>query len=79
LIDPSKLSIAQLAALTQTSASLRFTFSSIGWAMNLWPSMFSRMSNLYAVLDTKNKMKDGEMPFPRPGYESRKGMGIEVR
>jgi len=36
------------------------------------------MGNLYGALDTKNKMKDGERPFPRPGYESSEGMSIEV-
>lgn len=47
--------------------------------MDLWPGQFSRLKNIYAALDTKNKMKDGETPFPRPGYEASAGMGIEVR
>lgn len=37
------------------------------------------MRNVYALLDAKNKMKDGETAFPRPGYEANAGMGIEVR
>ncbi|KAH0835777.1 P-loop containing nucleoside triphosphate hydrolase protein [Lanmaoa asiatica] len=79
LISPSKLTIIQLAILDQTSTSLRYTFEAIGWAIDLWPGDFSRMRNVYAVLDTKNKTKDGETPFPRPGFEASAGMGIEVR
>lgn len=78
-MSPSKLSMTQLAVLDQASTSLSYTLSSIVWDIDLWPGYFSRMRNVYTVLDTKNKMKDGETPFPRPGYEESEGMGIELR
>lgn len=71
--------MTQLAVLGQASTSLYYTITSIGWDIDLWPGSFSRMRNVYAALDTKNKMKDGKIPFPRSGYEASSGMGIEVR
>lgn len=71
--------MTQLAVLDQASTSLSQTLTSIGWNIDLWPGYFSRMRNVYTALETKNKIKDGETPFPRPGCESRAGMGIEVR
>ena len=48
-------------------------------SINLWPGEFSRMINVYTALDTKSKMRDGETPYPRPGYEESRGMGIQVQ
>ncbi|KAF8546950.1 P-loop containing nucleoside triphosphate hydrolase protein, partial [Imleria badia] len=79
LTGSSNLTMTQLAVLDQSSASLSQTLTSMGWDISLWPGCFSRMSNVYAALDTKIKMKDGETPFPRPGCEAGTGMGIEVR
>ena len=79
LLNPSKLSMTQLAVLNQASTSLSYTLSSIVWDIDFWPGCFSRMMNVYTALDAKSKMKDGETPFPRPGYEESAGIGIEVR
>lgn len=79
LVSPSKLSIVQLAALNETSTSLRYTFPAIRASLSLWPGQFSRLMNVYAALDIKNKMKDGKTPFPRSGYEASEGMSIQFK
>jgi len=71
--------MTQLAVLDQVATSLCDTLTSIAWDIDVWPGSFSRMRNVYTALDTKNKMKDGETPFPRPGYEGSAGIGIELR
>ncbi|KAF9242086.1 P-loop containing nucleoside triphosphate hydrolase protein [Melanogaster broomeanus] len=79
LVDPSKLSIVQLAVLEQTAFSLRYTFSSIAWLASTFPKALSRMEGLYMTLDIQNQMKDGETPYPRPGSENNTGMSLELR
>ncbi|KAG9312733.1 P-loop containing nucleoside triphosphate hydrolase protein [Chiua virens] len=79
LFNPSKLSIVQLSVLDSTSTSLGYTFESIRYAIALWPGEFARMRNVYTMLDTKNEIKDGGVPFPQPGYEASAGMSIEFR
>ncbi|KAG6373710.1 P-loop containing nucleoside triphosphate hydrolase protein [Boletus reticuloceps] len=79
LTSRSKLTMTQFAVLNQASSSLSYTLASIGLDIDLWPSCFSRMRNVYTALDTKNKMKDGETTFPRPGREASTGVGIEFR
>ncbi|KAF8452298.1 P-loop containing nucleoside triphosphate hydrolase protein, partial [Boletus edulis BED1] len=79
LTSRSNLTMTQFAVLNQASTSLSYTLASIGWDIDLWPSCFSQMRNVYTALDTKNKIKDGETPFPRPGREASTGAGIEFR
>ncbi|KIJ16673.1 hypothetical protein PAXINDRAFT_10381 [Paxillus involutus ATCC 200175] len=79
LVSPSKLSVVKLAVLEQTSISLRYTFSSLVWAADTWPTVISRMQTLYTALDIENEMKDGATPYPRPGLADNVGMSLELR
>lgn len=37
------------------------------------------MREFYAALEIENQIKDGDTPYPRPGYENALGMSLELR
>lgn len=44
------------------------------------PEEIASMGQFYLKLDAKPKMKDGDAPYPRPGYEEGNiGMSVEFR
>jgi hypothetical protein len=40
---------------------------------------FSKLKNLYAVSDVKNKSRDGELSYPKPDSKSEAGMAFELQ
>ena len=79
LFNPTKLSLAQIAVLEQTNTLLKHTFSSIlFWASN-FPQEMAPLGQFYMKLDATPKMKDGDIPYPRPGYDGGIGMSVEFR
>ncbi|KAG1849293.1 P-loop containing nucleoside triphosphate hydrolase protein [Suillus subalutaceus] len=77
LMNPSQVSVVQLAMLEQTATRLRYTFAFARHIITLWPSELASVKNFYRLLDLKNKMKDGCMPYsPAAGAL---GVSLEVR
>ncbi|KAG1741995.1 P-loop containing nucleoside triphosphate hydrolase protein [Suillus lakei] len=77
LMNPSQVSVVQLAMLEQTATRLRWTFNFATFTISLWPGELASLRNFYRLLDLKNKMKDGCMPFPPVAGAS--GVSLEVR
>ncbi|KAG2337958.1 P-loop containing nucleoside triphosphate hydrolase protein [Suillus weaverae] len=77
LMNPSQVSVVQLAMLEQTATRLRYTFSFARHIITFWPSELASLKNFYRLLDLENKMKDGCMPYsPAAGAL---GVSLEVR
>ncbi|KAG2062820.1 P-loop containing nucleoside triphosphate hydrolase protein [Suillus decipiens] len=77
LMNPSQVSVVQLAMLEQAATQLRYTFYFARHITTFWPSELASLKNFYRVLDLKNKMKDGCMPYsPVAGTL---GVSLEVR
>ncbi|KAH7926141.1 P-loop containing nucleoside triphosphate hydrolase protein [Leucogyrophana mollusca] len=79
IFRPAELSLIHLAILEQTSISLRYTFSTLMWMSESWPGELSGMKTLYRVLDLKNTMKDGEIPYPPQSQFHEGGMELDIR
>ena len=79
VFNPSKISLAQLAVIEQTNTSLRQTFGMLSFWFQQLPQDVARMGQFYMQLDAKPEMKDGDTPYPRPGYDKSIGMSIEFR
>jgi len=79
LFNPSKISLAQLAVVEQTNASLRQTFMMLSIFSEQLLHGVARMGQFYMKLDAKSEMKDGDTLYPRPGYDKSIGMSIEFR
>lgn len=79
IIKPSRISVVQLAILEQTNLSLRQTFWLLANELEFFPEDASRMREFYAALEIENQIKDGDTPYPRPGYENALGMSLELR
>jgi hypothetical protein len=77
LMNPSQVSVVQLAMLEQTATRLRYTFSFARHIITFWPSEMTSLKNFYRLLDLKNKMKDGCMPYSPPADAL--GVSLEVR
>ncbi|KAG2366063.1 P-loop containing nucleoside triphosphate hydrolase protein [Suillus spraguei] len=77
LMNPSQVSVVQLAMLEQTATRLRYTFSFARHMITVYPSELTSLKNFYRVLDLKNKMKDGCMPYSPAADTS--GVSLEVR
>jgi ABC-type multidrug transport system fused ATPase/permease subunit len=76
-MNPSQVSVVQLAMLEQATTRLRYTFSFARHILTFWPSELANLKNFYRVLDLENKMKDGCMPYsPADGAS---GLSLEVR
>ncbi|KAG2091009.1 P-loop containing nucleoside triphosphate hydrolase protein [Suillus discolor] len=77
LMNPSQVSVVQLAMLEQAATRLRYTFSFSKHIISLYPTELAGLKNFYRLLDLKNKMKDGCMPYsPAAGSL---GLSLEVR
>ena len=79
LFNPSKISLAQIAVIEQTNASLRQTFGMLSFWSQQLPQDVAKMGQFYMQLDAKPEMKDGDIPYPRSGYDKSIGMSIEFR
>ncbi|KAG1727935.1 uncharacterized protein EDB91DRAFT_1162999 [Suillus paluster] len=77
LMNPSQVSVVQLAMLEQTSARLRWTFYVATSTIRVWPSRLASLRSVYRLLDLENKMKDGCMPYSPAAGAS--GVSLEVR
>ncbi|KAG2750621.1 P-loop containing nucleoside triphosphate hydrolase protein [Suillus brevipes Sb2] len=77
LMNPSQVSVVQLAMLEQTATRLRYTFSFARHILTFWPSELASLKNFYRLLDLENKMKDGCMPYSPAAGAS--GLSLEVR
>ena len=75
----SKISLAQIAVIEQTNASLRQTFGMLSFWSQQLPQDVAKMGQFYMQLDAKPEMKDGDIPYPRSGYDKSIGMSIEFR
>ncbi|KAG0698357.1 P-loop containing nucleoside triphosphate hydrolase protein [Suillus ampliporus] len=77
LMNPSRVSVVQLAMLEQITARLRWTFHFVTRTITLWPTKLANLKNFYRLIDLRNKMKDGCMPYsPAAGVS---GVSLEVR
>ncbi|KAG1794733.1 P-loop containing nucleoside triphosphate hydrolase protein [Suillus variegatus] len=77
LMNPSQVSVVQLAMLQQTATRIRYTFISVKHIITIYPIELAGLNNFYRLLDLKNKMKDGCMPYsPAVGSS---GLSLEVR
>jgi hypothetical protein len=76
-MNPSRVSVVQLAMLEQTAIRLRYTFSFARHIITRWPSELASLKNFYRFLDLENKMKDGCMPYSPPAGGP--GVSLEVR
>jgi ABC-type multidrug transport system fused ATPase/permease subunit len=77
LMNPSQVSVVQLAMLEQTATRLRYTFSFARHIITFWPSEMTSLKNFYRLLDLKNKMKNGCTPYSPPADAL--GVSLEVR
>ncbi|KAG2135205.1 P-loop containing nucleoside triphosphate hydrolase protein [Suillus bovinus] len=77
LMNPSQVSVVQLAILEQATTRLRYTFSFARHIIHYYPTELASLKNFYTVLDLKNKMKDGSMPYS-PAADAL-GLSLEVR
>ncbi|KAG2135206.1 P-loop containing nucleoside triphosphate hydrolase protein [Suillus bovinus] len=77
LMNPSQVSVVQLAMLEQATIRLRYTFSFARHIIHYYPAELASLKNFYTVLDLKNKMKDGSMPYS-PAADAL-GLSLEVR
>ncbi|KAG0701532.1 P-loop containing nucleoside triphosphate hydrolase protein [Suillus ampliporus] len=77
LMNPSRVSVVQLAMLEQTAARLRWTFYFATSTITLWPAKLANLKNFYRLIDLRNKMKDGYMPYSPAADVS--GVSLEVR
>lgn len=76
-MNPGQVSVVQLAMLQQVATSLRWTFAFATMTMTRWPGEMASLKNFYRLIDLKNKMKDGCMPYsPEAGAS---GVSLEVR
>ncbi|KAJ7150709.1 P-loop containing nucleoside triphosphate hydrolase protein [Mycena filopes] len=79
LFQPDAFSVTSFAILQQHATALRFTVSQLF-------SEFSRMSDcvkmtrdLYKMEEVKNKIVDGDQPYPNSPLSTEKGMAFELR
>ncbi|KAG2091008.1 uncharacterized protein F5147DRAFT_780120 [Suillus discolor] len=63
LMNPSQVSVVQLAMLEQAATRLRYTFTFAKHIINFYPTELANLNNFYRLLDLKSKMKDGCMPY----------------
>ncbi|KAG2750620.1 P-loop containing nucleoside triphosphate hydrolase protein [Suillus brevipes Sb2] len=77
LMNPSQVSVVQLAMLEQATTRLRYTFSFARHILTFWPGELASLKNFYRLLDLENKMKDGCMPYSPAAGAS--GLSLEVR
>ncbi|KAG1899784.1 uncharacterized protein F5891DRAFT_1036549 [Suillus fuscotomentosus] len=77
LMNPSQVSVVQLAMLQQTATRLRYTFIFAKRIITIYPIELAGLNNFYRLLDLKNKMKDGCMPYSPAAGSS--GLSLEVR
>ncbi|OAX39483.1 P-loop containing nucleoside triphosphate hydrolase protein [Rhizopogon vinicolor AM-OR11-026] len=77
LANPSQVSVVQLAMLEQTASHLRWTFYVATLTISVWPGELASLKNFYRLIDLRNKMKDGNMPYSPAAGAS--GVSLEVR
>jgi ABC-type multidrug transport system fused ATPase/permease subunit len=63
--------------LERTASHLRWTFTIASLAISSWPSELASLKDFYRLIDLKNKMKDGHLPYSPAAGTS--GVSLEVR
>ncbi|KAL4245628.1 Type 1 protein exporter [Abortiporus biennis] len=76
---PSKFSIATLAMLHQTAASLRWTFESIAIHNTHFTQYMNKMRYFYEHHDTSSKEESKEELFVYPSNEKEQHEGMEIK
>ncbi|KAG6826168.1 hypothetical protein H0H92_000907 [Tricholoma furcatifolium] len=76
--NPSKLSLASIAVLQQSSQTLRWSLHSVLHQMRYFHRHVSKLKNIYAVTDKLSKTQVGKVPYPTE-KSSADGMAFELR
>ncbi|KAJ7626077.1 P-loop containing nucleoside triphosphate hydrolase protein [Roridomyces roridus] len=79
MFRPDKFSMTSIAILQQYSASLNYSLQSLFWDVSKVGKCVTDIRILYEAENVRNKIADGEVVYPRSGYEDKKGMEIELR
>ncbi|KAJ7734132.1 P-loop containing nucleoside triphosphate hydrolase protein [Mycena metata] len=79
LFDPRAFSITSFAILQQHAQALRFTVSVLFSEVSGIQDCVIMTKDLYKMADVKNKIVDGDQPYPNPTLSSDKGMAFELR
>ncbi|KAG5735006.1 Lipid A export ATP-binding/permease protein MsbA, partial [Termitomyces sp. T112] len=66
IINPSKLSIASIAVLQQSSSMLRWSLQSILRETQTFKRHLTKLRNLYALSERLSKISEGDVPYPSP-------------
>lgn len=75
---PSKMSVAAIGVLQQTSSSLRNTFSMLQMLGNGFSEQIDQIKKGYDTMEVHNQVKEGDQPYP-PEKQDSAGMSIEIR
>ncbi|KAG5636718.1 hypothetical protein H0H81_007085 [Sphagnurus paluster] len=79
VMNPTKFSIAFIAILEQTSTNLRYSMETIFVNSKSFQRHVSQLKNLYALSEKRNKLKDGDLPYPCGDTKDGTGMSFELR
>ncbi|RDB22985.1 putative multidrug export ATP-binding/permease protein YgaD [Hypsizygus marmoreus] len=79
IINPTKFSVASIAVLQQSSMSLRYSLEKILYKVTAFQHNVSKLRNLYAASERKNKMEDGDLSYPRTEKAHEDGMAFELK
>ncbi|KAJ7020069.1 P-loop containing nucleoside triphosphate hydrolase protein [Mycena alexandri] len=79
LFEPRAFSITSFAILQQHAQALRFTVSVLFNEVSGIQNCVTTVKDLYKMADVKNKIVDGDQPYPNSALSSDKGMAFELR
>ncbi|KAG5641691.1 hypothetical protein DXG03_004423 [Asterophora parasitica] len=79
IANPSTFSVASIAVLQASSATLRYSLQVISQQGRSFQRHVSKLKNLYAVAERESKLKDGELPYPAAKSESVDGMAFTLQ
>ncbi|RDB22903.1 Lipid A export ATP-binding/permease protein MsbA [Hypsizygus marmoreus] len=79
IMNPTKFSVASVAVLQQSSTTLRYSLESILYKSTAFQRNIIKLKSLYAVSESKNKVEDGDLPYPRSEIVHKEGMAFELK
>ncbi|RDB22977.1 Lipid A export ATP-binding/permease protein MsbA [Hypsizygus marmoreus] len=79
VMNPAKFSVASVAVLQQSSMTLRYSLENILYTGNCFRRNVSKLHQLYAVSERRNKLGDGDLSYPRSDTEHKEGMAFELK
>lgn len=79
LWDHSSVTLGDLILLQQTTQSVQSTSSMLLYKVQALSGHMLTIRNIYTLSEMQNKIKDGDVPYPRTAEKSHSGAEIEFR